>query len=454
MPRNRSRGLLLLSAGARLRISGIAVAGLWGAVLWAALSQPVPPKPYQAPPPMPPVLKLVVASGQGAPTGGIFDRFDVAAQPIVAPVNASGQVAFYATVLHARATEGIFLSSGGRITKVAAVGDSIPGGGTLSQFALHPAPSLNDAGHVAFDAAMTSGRAADGVFLAVAGNIKVLALTGADAPGVIGGTFLEFDNPALNNLDDVVFVATVRHGRETLQVLYLWTNGRLQKLVAEGDPVPTGGVPLPHNGVFDKFGVPTINNKGVIVFPATLEHGQVLGGIFVAGTRDLHMLTAAGALAPDGEMMVRFSERVAIDDDDDVAFGAQLGVGRSGHEAVLRVNTTDMAQIAIGGEAAPGGGRFSGFGPWPSTGPAGMIAFIASVEDGPGPIGIYAWQAGALRRIVMVGDKMADGTILAPLAINSVTSAGPNGGITFATMGETEADGHRIYYFGPPPNAK
>ena len=38
----------------------------------------------------------------------------------------------------------------GAITKVAAFGDALPGGGTLAEFAAHPLPALNAAGHVAF----------------------------------------------------------------------------------------------------------------------------------------------------------------------------------------------------------------------------------------------------------------------------------------------------------------
>ena len=436
-------GLLLQSAAGRLRWAVIPVLLIWAVVLWASLTHPVPLPPYVPPPPAPPALQVVVASGQLAPYGGTFDRFDVSSQPIVAPVNGAGQVAFYASVLRNAAREGIFLASGGRITKVAAIGDRVPGGGLLSEFAGHPLPALNDAGVVAFGAALSSASAGEGLFLAANGEIKVVALAGADAPGVVGGTFAEFDAPALNNNGEVVFVAVVRRGREAFQALYLLSQGRLRKLVAEGDPVLGGGT-------FGKFGLPSLNNRGVIAFPATLEHGPVLGGIFVAGTRDLRMLAAAGARAPDGQMIVRFSERVVIDDEDDIAFGAQLGVGRAGTEAVLRVNTTGLTQIAIAGEAAPGGGKFSGFGPWPSTGPAGTIAFIAAVEEGLGPLGIYTWREGTLRRVVGVGDKLEDGGTLAPFALNAVTSAGPGGGVTFATMGGAEAGGSRIYYFGVP----
>ena len=444
MMRRRASGLLLQGAIGRLWVAVAASLILWCGVLWAVLSHPVPPKADAPPSPSVPTLRRVVASGQPTPIGGIFDRFDVAAQPIVAPVNAHGHVAFYATILRNQATEGIFIAGSERITKAAAIKDSVTDGGYLSEFAKHPLPSLNDSDTVAFSASITAAHAGEGIFVAKDGAVKSIAVAGSDAPGVVGGTFAEFDAPALNNRDEVAFVASVRHGRETFQALYLLSNGRLRKVLAEGDPYLGGGF-------FSKFGLPAINNRGVIAVPVTLDHGPVLGGIFVTGTRDLKMLVGAGALAPDGQMMVRFSERVAIDDNDDIAFGAQLGIGRDGSEAVMKVNTSGMTIVARSGDPAPGGGKFYGFGPWPSTGPTGRIAFVAAVDDGPGPIGIYGWQAGTLSLMVTAGQRTATGAALPPFALHSVTTAGTNGGVTFATMGSADSGGGSgIYYFGPP----
>src|SRR3979411_3307602 len=98
-----------------------------------------------------------------------------------------------------------------------------------------------------------------------------------------------------------------------------------------------GGDPAPRGGSFDRFGLPAINNKGVVAFPAVLEHGAVLGGIFLAGARELRLLVGAGEIGPGGAMLVRFSERAAIDDEDNVAFVAHLGSGPSS-EAVLIPN--------------------------------------------------------------------------------------------------------------------
>src|SRR5438309_3214358 len=168
--------MLLVSVWWRLLAAGIAVAGLWAAVLWVAPSTPSissaePPVRVAAPSVVVPVvasggLRAVVQSGFPAPGGGRFDRFDVAAHPVAAPVNARGQVAFYATVLRSPAREGIFIAEGGHATKVVAFGDDLPGGGTLAGFGAHPLPALNGAGHVAFGAQIAGGRATDGVFLA------------------------------------------------------------------------------------------------------------------------------------------------------------------------------------------------------------------------------------------------------------------------------------------------
>jgi hypothetical protein len=438
-------GLLLRGAFTRLQVAAFASLGLWICVAWACLSHPVQPKPDEALPPSPPALRRIVGTGQPTPIGGTFDRFDVTSQPIVAPVNASGQVAFYATILRNRATEGIFLAGAGHIAKVAAVGDSVPGGGILTQFAKHPMPALNDSGTVAFGAATSSAQSAEGVFMVKDGTVTVIAEVGGDAPGVVGGTFVEFDTPALNNRDEIAFVATVRHGRDTFEALYLFSNRRLRKLLAEGDPYLGGGF-------FDQFGLPAINNRGVIAVPVTLDHGPALGGIFVTGTRDLKMLIGAGAPAPDGRMILRFSERLAIDEDDNIAFGAHLGSGTNRSEALMKVNTSGVTLIAAVGNAAPGGGKFAGFGEWPSAGPAGRIAFVAAIDDGPGPIGIFAWQTGILTRLVLAGEKLPNGEVLPPFALNPITSAGNNGGVSFATMGEAErGGGSRIYYFGPAP---
>src|SRR5216684_2379119 len=407
--------MLLVSAWRRLLVAGVAVAALWGAVLWVAPSTPstAPGQPALRVAAQPAAvavsetdtLRAIVRSGAAAPGGGRFDRFDVASQPVVAPVNARGQVAFYATVLRAPAREGIFLAEAGHVTKVAAFGDSVPGGGTLAEFGAHPLPSLNIVGHVAFGAQIAGGRATEGIFLAGADGLRAIALAGDDAPGMPTGVLVGFDAPALNDNDELAFVANVRRGRDTVDVLYFWNGRRLQRVLAEGDRL------LRIGGTMDKIGGPALNNSGVIAFPAAIFKGPALGGIFVTGARDLRLLVGAGDRAPSGAMILRFSERVAIDDEDGVAFGTYLGKDGVTREAVLRVGPEGLAEIAVEGALAPGGGRYAGFGPWPTAAPGGVTAFIAALDGGPGSLAAFAGVAGDMKRVAAVGETRSTAAV-------------------------------------------
>src|SRR6516162_9707416 len=447
--------MLLVAAWRRLLVAGLAVAGLWAAVLWVAPTTPstAPAQPslrVAALPTVEPIskggpLRAIIQSDAPAPGGGRFDRFDVTAQPIVAPVNARGQVAFYATVLHAAAREGIFLVEGGQVTKVAAFGDSVPGGGTLAEFGAHPLPALNSAGHVAFAAQVAGGRATEGIFLVGAEGLQAIALAGDDAPGVPAGVLVGFDAPALNDNDELAFVANVRRGRDVLDVLYYWNGRRLQRLAAERELL------LRIGGTMEQIGDPALTNSGVVAFPAAIFKGPALGGVFVAGARSLRFLVRAGEQTPDGAMILRFSERVAIDEGGEIAFGAHLGKDGATREAVLRTGTEGLAEIAVEGAPAPGGGRYAGFGPWPTVGPGGVTAFIAALDGVPGLLAAFAGAAGDVRRIATMGETLPGGGTIGRFALNTVAVAGPDGALTFATVAQDKAERNAIYCRCPGP---
>jgi hypothetical protein len=253
------------------------------------------------------------------------------------------------------------------------------------------------------------------------------------------GVLVAFDAPTLNDNDELAFVATVRRGRATLDVLYFWNGRRLQRVVAEGDRL------LRIGGTMEKIGVPALNNSGVIAFPATILKGPVLGGIFVAGTRDLRLSVGAGDTAPNGSMILRFSERLAIDDEDRIAFGAYVGGGGIAREAVLRTGPDGLVALAVEGEAAPGGGRYAGFGPWPTVGRSGMTAFVAALDGGSGPLAVFAGSAGRLERVATMGETLPSGERLGRFPLNAVAVAGPNGALTFATVAEQEGERNTIY---------
>jgi hypothetical protein len=377
-------------------------------------------------------VRRVAATGQPAPGGGTFDRFSVESLPIVAPINGKGQVAFFATVLRGRASEGLFLSSGTQIVKLAADGDPAPGGGVFSGFGRHPVPALNDAGELAFAAAIAGARAVEGIFVASRRGTRAVALAGGAAPDIPSGTLASVDAPAINDRGEVAFLATVRRGRESLEAIYLHAGGKSRKIVAQGDPAPAGGV-------FAGFGPPALNGKGLVVFGGVVEGRAVPGGLFVWKGGAIRMLVGAGEETPDGGIFAKFSERVAVNDAGAVAFNAILkGAPIAG--AIYLVDDR-VRRIAGLGDAAPGGGVFSHFGLWPSLSAAGAVVFAASVDGGASPVAVFEAGRGATARVSAVGDALPGGGTLVSFGLYPFAAASAAGAVTFATAPDAVGTG-------------
>jgi hypothetical protein len=371
----------------------------------------------------PSAVRPVAVTGQAVPGGGTFDRFSVESLPIVAPINGKGQVAFFATVLRGRASEGFFLASGARVSKLVADGDPVPGGGVFSGFGRHPVPALNDAGELAFSAAIAGARAVEGIFVASPRRVRSIALAGGAAPDIPSGTFANVDTPAINDRGDVAFLATVRRGRESLEAIYLHSGGKTRKVVAQGDPAPAGGA-------FAGFGPPSLNSKGLVVFGAVVEGRAVPGGLFVSKGGAIRMLVGAGEETPDGGIFAKFSERVAVNDTGVVAFNAILkGAPISGAIYVIDDRTRRVAGL---GDAAPGGGVFSHFGLWPSLSATGAVVFAASVDGGTAPVGVFVVDRGAIAKIAAVGDALPGGGTLVSFGLYPFAATSNPGAITFA----------------------
>jgi hypothetical protein len=378
-------------------------------------------------------LHRIVAAGQPAPGGGTFEHFTIESQPVVAPVNAKGQIVFFATLLRASAAEGLFLASGRRIDKVAVEGDRVPGVGTLSGFGRHPIPAINRAGSVAFAAAVSGGKTVEGIFVASRGRIRPVARAGEPAPGLPSGTLANLDYPAVNDRGDVAFLATVRRGRETIEAIYLLTGGRLKKVVAQEDPAPAGGA-------FAGFGAPALNNSGAVAFGAVVEGPAVPGGVFIARDGRVRMLVGAGDETPLGGIFAKLSERVALDDAGTVAFTGVLKDAPAG-AGVFVVEQTRLRKVVALGEPAPGGGTFANFGFWPALGAAGTVVFAAAVDQGPATLSVFVADPAGVRRLAAIGDPLPGGGKLASFGLYPSAAISPAGHVTFATAPTATGEG-------------
>ena len=385
-------------------------------------------------------LQRVASTGEAAPGGGVFDRFGAEAAPIVAPVNARGDVVFFATLGRGNSTEGLFRWSRGRAVAVAREGDRVGSVGTLSGFGRHPVPALGDDGTVVFAAAIAGGRAVEGLFVARNGTVRPVALAGAQAPGN-AGVLAAFDAPAINARGDIVFLASLRRGREASEAVLITSGGRLRKVVAQGDPAPSGGS-------FAAFGPPTIARNGTVAFGAAIEGRSVPGGIFVWKSDQLRMVLGAGDQTPIGGIFAKFSERIGFGDDGTIVFHGQVKGGPVG-AGIVAIQEGRIRAVALLGDAAPGGGRYSNFGLWPAINASGTIAFTAAVDDGPSPVIAVRVAAEGPRRIVGVGDSIAGGARIASLSLLPVVSIGGGGEVSFAVAPTTAEAGPEGLFVAP-----
>ena len=393
-----------------------------------------------------PTLRAIARTGDAAPGGGTFDRFGQETLPIVAPVNAKGEVAFFARLSRGSADEGIFLQRGGRIVTVAREGDAVPGVGRLAGFGKHPMPALNDAGTVVFAAAVSSGRAVEGIFAWSAGRVRAVATTGSPAPGVPSGVLAGLDTPALNSRGDIVFLATIRRGRESIEAIIASAGGTLRKIVAQGDPAPAGGT-------FAAFGPPVVNGRGSVAFAAVVEGRGVPGGIFAARGDRIEMVVGAGEETPIGGIFSKFSERVALNDRGLIAFHGMLKFAPV-EAAIFAAEGGQVRAVSRLGDGAPGGGAIVHFGLWPAVGSGSDIAFAASIEGGSTPVAILLADGSRLTQVAAVGEPLPGGDRIGSLTLYPVVSVGARGHVTFAVAPASGGEGPEGLFASEPPGRR
>ena len=242
--------------------------------------------------------------------------------------------------------------------------------------------------------------------------IRRVVVTGQPAPG--GGAFDRFSVESLpivapvNDKGQVAFFATVVRGRAG-EGFFLASGTRITRVVADGDPVPGGGV-------FSGFGrhpIPALNNSGELAFAAAISGARAVEGIFVASPRRVRVIALAGATAPGIPSGTLAGVDVpAINDRGDVAYLASVRRGRESLEAIYLHAGGRTRKVVAQGDPAPAGGTFAAFGP-PSLNGSGIVAFGAVVEGRAAPGGVFLAKGDAVRMVVGAGDETPDGGIFA-----------------------------------------
>lgn len=273
-------------------------------------------------------------------------------------------------------------------TKIAKVGDTVPGtgGSTFSGFVGTPSVS---GGNVALVGAWNGG-AQQGVFANI-GGLTDIAKTGDAVPGAVGSTFSGFGRaPGISGTSVSLYGTWA--GNEGV---FKYSGGTLSNLAKTGDAVP--GVV---GSTFSSFGAaPNISGNNVAL-RGTWGTGE---GIFVSsGGGGLASFAKTGDAVPGAGVntFTGFGASPNISNSNLVFSGTWAG----GNQGIF-TNIGGFTSLAKTGDAIPGviGSTFSSFGPTPVIS-GSNIAFLGSWTGSTGIF--FSSGGGAATLLAKTGDAV------------------------------------------------
>jgi hypothetical protein len=200
-----------------------------------------------------------VLSGHPAPTGGTFEFF-LDGSPAQ---NDRGQIAFVASTTN-RGTFGVYVLTGSRTVPVATTDDQAPSGGPFTEFGF---VMLTNAGTVGFVG--RSARSAVRESLYVTGRAVLVPLA-RQGEAVSGTALTTFVNSEMNGREDVVFELGTPD--PIPRAIFLADRAGVRIIVRAGDVAPGGRR-------FTAFDAPALNDRDEIAFVAETDDGR--HGIYV-----------------------------------------------------------------------------------------------------------------------------------------------------------------------------
>lgn len=348
----------------------------------------------------------IANSTQTAP--GSAALFSGIAAPVV---NGDGDVVFVAGPTSARAYYNYPIDGSG--ARLLGQTDSVPAGAGGGSFnSLNTLPSLSDSDTLTF-ASTTTGGAGGGLFQRDStGVVTSVMQRGQSAAGGTGTYNASAQYRASNN-GSVVFQSTITGGSASQGLFRRLSGGSLVRLADTSTAAPiTGG------GRFLAFAPGGMNDSGESAFfGAVTDNLNIGAGIFTADASGLiSRITEEGASVPGFEnAFFTTLTRPTIGEGGQVVF---RGVGDNGTNirgGLFLFDNGLLSAIALGNQAAPGGGTFdaaaTSFSLASRVSDTGATAFRAVLNGTSSSAGVFVSSKGTLSRVLGVGDSLFNDTV-------------------------------------------
>ena len=238
----------------------------------------------------------VAAVGDPSPIGGTFGAVGPGS------MNNNGKIVFLASQVGETVNSNLFMWDNGVVTKVAALGDPAPEGGTFSglgtesiggfpdgtSIPIGPVPDINDSDQIAFRAIVSGGITSRGIVVRT--NQTDEWYVKVPDPTPIGGTYFDMQAPSINNAGQIAFFSDYRPTPDTFNSgWFAGAPGNWRKVVVFFDPID-GGQCL--GLAFSRNPMQTIDAAGNVVFWANLDSNGTSDRL-VLGLTDGNLLIAA-----------------------------------------------------------------------------------------------------------------------------------------------------------------
>jgi hypothetical protein len=397
-------------------------------------------------------------------------------------------------------------AQGFAIEKVALDGEEAPGAGGATFTSVDVfAVDVNASGHVAYGATLSMEMPNWGVFVHAAGSGSARAISGDPAPAPLGGTYFAFGRPHIDSAGGVSMGTMIRlPSTEVANALVLATGGGDSILVSEFDTAPGGGTfevgigdtnfharaaggppvfqsdviggaegvfagtataiaragdDTPAGGTYASFTWPGANASGVVAFPAELSGADAAFGLFVDSGSGAVTIALEGDLEPLGETFYDFA-LPAVNSSGDVLFlGGWVPDGSTGGLYVSEA--AGLRSVVRTGQPLPNtGGSVDSLGGTPDFADGGGVSFSAVVTGGDVASGVFFVEpSGPIRVVALAGDPVpgAPAESFASFVATSVNAAGQvafgattSGGSNGVFLATEEYKDARVPALSPP----
>jgi len=306
-----------------------------------------------------------------------------------------------------------------QFTTVAITGEDAPGAAIDQRFIQLNAPTINNAGRVAFTATLSGPNVSTlndrGVWSNTTGPLELIAREGDNAPDMPANVvFRNFNNPAINDAGHISIRGEVTGpGITSLNDLAIWsdTGAGLSRVIQERQAPPgvSGGAS------FLTFGGPNLTATGRTTLIGTMIGGPVDTtnnvGLWSTRAGDLSLIARQGQHAPglDAGVIFKTLQDPGINNHGAFSIRPQLsgpGIDSTNDQGIWAERDGGLQLIVRESDAAPGlpdGTRFTTM--FPQTmNDSGRIAFRGRTS-GPND-GIWSDGRGALAPVALAGDEV------------------------------------------------